>query len=64
MATDRFTLSKPSRPESVGLLGRERVVYAGDIRGDEAACQAVALAVSEALINGSSTPVPTEHQAS
>jgi serine/threonine-protein kinase RsbW/stage II sporulation protein AB (anti-sigma F factor) len=48
---DRLTLSQPARPESVGLLRRELVTYARANGASEETCQAVALAVSEALTN-------------
>ena len=51
MARDRLTLSEPARPESVGLLRRALVAYASDVGAGEETCQAVALAVSEALTN-------------
>jgi anti-sigma regulatory factor (Ser/Thr protein kinase) len=51
MTTDRLTLSRPARPESVGLLRRELVAYARAIGASEETCEAVTLAVSEALTN-------------
>jgi stage II sporulation protein AB (anti-sigma F factor) len=51
MGSDRLTLFQPAQPESVGLMRRELVAYARAIGAGEEACQAVALAVSEALTN-------------
>jgi anti-sigma regulatory factor (Ser/Thr protein kinase) len=64
MGSERLTLSQPARPESVGFLRRELVAYARGIGAGEEACQAVALAVSEPLTNGWSTPTPTGSRAS
>jgi serine/threonine-protein kinase RsbW/stage II sporulation protein AB (anti-sigma F factor) len=44
-------VSAPARPESVGELRREIVTYARSLGASEAACDAVALATSEALTN-------------
>jgi serine/threonine-protein kinase RsbW len=51
MGSERLTLTQPARPGSVGVLRRELVAYARGIGAGEQACQAVALAVSEALTN-------------